>query len=283
MTLALAPAIPPAIELFMKRILQIGAAAALMTPQLWSAPVFAADHPSVHYPTNLPPSAQLHYSIKADRSGLTLQGEATVNWQLIQPEQGQNYKTYVINTETRAALFGKILQADSRGVIDTFGLAPDQYDEKPRNKPGTQTHFDRESKQLTFSESKETYQLTGGEQDRTSVVWQLVSMARAAPKKFVQKSEWAYFVAGRRDAEKWTFTVEEKVTLATPLGNLTTVHVVKAPPPDSKEQRLDIWLAPSLEWYPVRLKFSDADGDTIDQRLDQIKNNPQPPEQVSNP
>ena len=57
----------------------------------------------------------------------------------------------------------------------------------------------------------------------------------------------------------------------TALGSFETVHLVKAPPPDSKDQRLDIWLAPGLEWYPVRLKFSDADGDTIDQRLDQVQ------------
>jgi len=237
----------------------------LIATALCANSAFSADHPSNNYPTNLPPSAQLHYTIKADRSGLTLAGEASVNWQLT------DAKTYSVTTETRAAIFGKILEADSQGMIDTYGLAPDQYLEKPRNKPGTTTHFNRETKQITFSASDDTYPLKGGEQDRTSVVWQLVSMARAAPKKFVPKSEWNFFVAGRRDAEKWTFTVDENVTLATPLGNIATVHIIKSPPPDSKDQRIDIWLAPSLEWYPVRLLFSDADGDTIDQHLDQIK------------
>jgi hypothetical protein len=241
---------------------------ALLVTMLWAQAAFSADHPSTNYPTNLPPSAQLHYSIKADRSGLTLAGEANVIWQL------SDSKTYSISTETRAAIFGKILEANSHGTIDAFGLAPDLYEEKPRNKPATQTHFVRDSKQISFSENAETYPIKGGEQDRTSVVWQLVSMARAMPKKFVPKSEWNFFVAGRRDAEKWTFTVDENVTLSTPMGNLNTVHIVKAPPPDSKDQRLDIWLAPGLEWYPVRLKFSDADGDTIDQNLDQIKHNP---------
>lgn len=259
-------------QLRIKSILRCASCAALICPALALSSGLATDHPSTRLPTNPPPSAQLHYTIKADRSGLTLQGDATVNWQLAESNSTQ---TYSVNTETRAAIFGKILQADSRGVIDDFGLAPDQYDEKPRNKSGTQTHFDRQSKHITFSESKENYPLIGGEQDRTSVVWQLVSMARAAPNNFIPKSEWNFFVAGRRDAEKWTFTVEENVTLATPLGNLHTVHIVKAPPPDSKDQRLDIWLAPGLEWYPVRLKFSDADGDTIDQRLDLIKNNSQ--------
>jgi len=235
---------------------------------LWTQVAFSADHPSSNYPTNFPPPAQLHYSIKADRSGLTLVGEANVNWQLSGATANQ---TYSITTETRAAIFGKILEANSRGAIDTFGLAPDLYEEKPRNKPPTQTHFNRDSKLISFTDPGETYPIKGGEQDRTSIVWQLVSMARAAPKKFVPKSEWNFFVAGRRDAEKWTFTVDDNVTLNTPMGNVATVHIVKAPPPDSKDQRLDIWLAPSLEWYPVRLKFSDADGDTIDQNLDQIK------------
>ena len=239
---------------------------------LWAGPVAASEHPSNKYPTSVPPSALLHYTIRADRSGLTLSGEATVNWQL---GDDKTAPTYSVTTETRAAIFGKILEAGSHGLIDNYGLAPLQYDEKPRNKAGTQTRFDRETKQITFSSSNDNYPIHGGEQDRTSVVWQLVSVARASPKKFTPKSEWVFFVAGRRDAEKWTFTVEEKVTLATPMGNIVTVHLIKAPPPDSKDQRLDIWLAPEMEWYPVRLKFSDADGDTIDQNLDQIRNNAQ--------
>jgi len=244
---------------------------ALLIATLCMSGAHGADHPNNLYPTNLPPSAQLHYTIKADRNGLTLAGEASVNWTLSGDKANP---TYAITTETRAAIFGKILEAGSHGGIDSFGLAPLRYDEKPRNKPGTQTRFDREAKQITFSSSEEIYPIQGGEQDRTSIIWQLVSMARADPKKFTPKSEWVFFVAGRRDAEKWTFTVDENVTLATSMGNIPTVHFIKAPPPDSKDQRLDVWLAPGKEWYPIRLKFSDADGNTIDQHLDQIKNTP---------
>ncbi|PRC94024.1 DUF3108 domain-containing protein [Solimicrobium silvestre] len=239
--------------------------------QLLSTAVLAEEHPSINYPTNLAPSAQLHYHIKAKQSGFSLDGEADVNWQV----GGSNStQTYSIKTETRAAILGKILQADSTGLIDSFGLAPDQFEEKRLGKPATQTRFDRKTKTLNFSESSETYPLKGGEQDRTSAVWQLVSIARAAPAQFIPNSQWKLFVAGRRDAEKWTFTVDDNVTISTPFGNVATVHIIKAPPPDSKDQRLDIWLAPSMEWYPVRLKFSDANGDTIDQILDRVKNNP---------
>jgi len=236
---------------------------------VWAQSVWSADHPGNNYPINLPPSAQLHYSIKADRSGLTLVGEATVNWQT-----SDSGAAYSITSETRAAIFGKILEASSHGKVDSYGLAPDLYEEKSRNKAPAQARFNRDSKQITFAESADVYPISGGEQDRTSIIWQLVSIARATPKKFVQGSQWNFFVAGRHDADPYTFTVDDSVTLNTPLGNLPTIHVIKAPPPNSKDQRLDIWLAPSMEWYPVRVKFSDADGDTIDQTLDQVKKTP---------
>jgi hypothetical protein len=237
---------------------------------LVASSVFADDHPSVNYSTNPAPSAQLHYQIKANKFGISLAGEAEVNWQLSGDKNAQHY---VVTTETKSAMFGKILQADSRGSIDAFGLAPDQYDEKPANKTTMHAVFDRKTKTINFSESSNNYPIKGGEQDRTSAIWQLIAIARASPQQFTEGSSWNFFVAGRHDAEKWTFTVADNVTLSSPLGNIATIHIVKAPPPDSKGQRLDIWLAPGMEWYPVRLKFTDADGDTIDQVLDRVKNN----------
>jgi len=49
-----------------------------------------------------------------------------------------------------------------------------------------------------------------------------------------------------------------------------TMDLVKSPPAHSHEQTLDIWLAPSHEWYPVRLRFTDNDGEVIEQTLDKI-------------
>jgi hypothetical protein len=46
--------------------------------------------------------------------------------------------------------------------------------------------------------------------------------------------------------------------------------VLREPPPGSKDQSLDIWLAPSLEWYPVKLRFVDNDRDYVEQTLERI-------------
>jgi hypothetical protein len=40
--------------------------------------------------------------------------------------------------------------------------------------------------------------------------------------------------------------------------------VVRAPRPGSYEQKLDIWLAPQHWWYPVRLRFTETNGEYLD-------------------
>ncbi|MFZ6733147.1 DUF3108 domain-containing protein [Undibacterium sp. Ji42W] len=219
---------------------------------------------TIKYATKLPPPVELQYSIKAKQSGLPLSGSALVKWQIAD-------RKYNIITETHAMLVGKILDASSQGNIDDYGLAPDKFVEKRFRKPATTTSFERDSKTLRFSASTETYVLKGGEQDRTSASWQLIAIARAAGEAFKAGSEWKMLVAGRRDADPWTFKVLGSENIKTPMGDMVAIHVSKAPPADSKDQQLDLWLAPSLEWYPVRLKFSDADGDFVDQVLESVK------------
>ena len=212
---------------------------------------------------SLPPSADLHYRIRAQQSGLTIDGTGEVQWQ-----SGDG--KFSVTSESRASLFGKVLEAKSVGDVDQFGLAPTSFNNKRFRKDATTTTFDRQSKTIRFSASAATYPIKGGEQDRNSVMWQLISVARAAEGKFKNGSEWRFFVAGQRDAEPWIFKVDKTEKIRTALGDLSTVHVVRAPPPDAKGQQLDIWLAPSMEWYPARVRFTDPDGEYIEQTLESI-------------
>lgn len=228
------------------------------------APQPLPEHPVKRYATDPAPSADLFYSIRSRQSGFSLSGTAKVEW------RGQG-RQYSISTQTEAALLGRIQEARSSGAIDDFGLAPLESTEKRFRKPLVATRFDRQEKAIRFTESELSYPLRGGEQDRTSVIWQLVAVARGAPSKFKAGSDWQFFVAGRRDAQTWAFKVLGQEIIDTPLGALQAVHVLKAPPPDSQEQQLDIWLAPARDWYPVRLRFADADHDFIEQTLQRIE------------
>ena len=222
-----------------------------------------ADTPFVKYKYNLPPSAELSYLIQSKQSGISLGGNAVVRW-------AAREKKFSVQTEAHAMLFGKILDSKSEGIIDDYGLAPVSCTEKRLRRDRTTTTFERSTGTIRFSASELTYPINGGEQDRNSAIWQLVSIARAASAKFKPGSEWTFFVAGQRDAEPWTFKVLRKEKISTPLGELNTLHVFKEPPPDAHGQHVDIWLAPQHEWYPARMRYTDADGDFIEQTLQKI-------------
>ncbi|MGB7480199.1 MAG: DUF3108 domain-containing protein [Burkholderiaceae bacterium] len=241
--------------------LGLGLAALLLSGA--AAAAGSVDHPAIKRKFSLPPAADLSYAISARQGGLQIAGSGLVRWR-------NDGKSYSVTSETRAMLVGKILEAKSEGVVDAYGLAPLRFTEQRFRKEATATTFDRRAGTITFAQSDASYPLLGGEQDRTSIAWQLVAIARAAPKKFRPGSEWEFFVAGQRDAERWSFKVIGEETIATAAGQLHAVHLLRAPPPDAKSQKLDIWLAPAREWYPVKLRFTDADGEYIEQTLEKI-------------
>lgn len=237
------------------------AAGALLT--MAAALAQALEHPVIKRPVDVPPSADLAYKIAARQKGITLGGEALISW------RATDGKYSVANT-SRAQILGKILENRSDGLIDEYGLAPVRFYEKRFRKEATAANFDRSARRISFENDKMTYQLLGGEQDRGSAQWQLAAVARAAPEKFTPGSEWKFFVVGRRDAEVWIFRVARRETIRTGMGNMQTIHLTKAPPADSKGQHLDVWLAPGLEWYPVKLRFSDEEGEYVEQTIQSI-------------
>lgn len=212
----------------------------------------------------LPPPADLAYELNAQQRGFGLKGEALIAW------RGGDGK-YNVNVEARVPLIGKLTEYRSRGALDSFGLAPDEFYEKRYRKDPTTTVFDRDSHTITFTDAKEPYVLKGGEQDRASVTWQLASLARAAGEaKFKPGSEWNFIVAGRRDAEPWTFKVMKREKIKTGMGELDTLLVTRQPRGEGKTEGVDIWLAPGHEWYPVKLRFRDDDRETIEQTVTKI-------------
>lgn len=239
---------------------QFAAAAVLM---LAAAGVLAQEHLVIKRPVDLPPSADLVYKIEARKKGISLGGDSLLSWRV-------GNGTFSVSNVARASFLGKILDNRSEGVIDAFGLAPTQFNEKRFRKEPTLATFDRAARKISFNTGDEHYPLLGGEQDRSSVQWQLAAVARAAPEKFVPGSEWKFFVAGRRDAEVWTFKVVGREVLRTAMGNLQAVHFIKAPQADANAQHIDLWLAPGNEWYPVKLRFSEADGEFVQQTIEKI-------------
>ncbi|WP_241522993.1 DUF3108 domain-containing protein [Herminiimonas fonticola] len=218
------------------------------------------DSQAINYNIDLPPSADLKYDVqKISQESAPMYGSGTISWHT-------DGSKYTVNGEF-GVLFITALRFQSSGTIEDIGIAPELYSEKRFRKAETNTHFHRERNTISFSSSTLSYPRTGGEQDRASIVWQLAGIGRGDSGKFIAGSSIDLFVAGTRNAETWQILIigQEDITID---GISTRAwHVARAPRVGSHEQKLDIWLAPDQNWYPVRLRYTETNGDYLDMTL----------------
>lgn len=201
------------------------------------------------YQTSAPPSVLLEYDVTGTKDQQPAYGRGSIAW----TNEGQRYKV-----EGKAkALFFTLLNFTSVGELDAWGVSPELYTEQKGFKSATNTHFNRERNVVSFSASTTSYPRRGGEQDRASLIWQLAAIGRGDPGQLQPGAVIDLFVAGVRDGEIWRVQVLGQESLTLPIGTVQTWHVVRQPKPGSYDDRVDIWLAPQHEWYPVRVRYTD--------------------------
>ena len=210
-----------------------------------------------------PPSSQLQYKLRADIKGLSVEGSGQIDWQA-------DAKQYRLVYDTSTQMTGALMSEKSEGAIDRTGLVPANFVLKRLRKEPVAVVFDRRNGQIQFAGDIPPQKIQGGEQDRLSVLWQLLSMVRARPGSFTPGSNWKFFVAGHRGAESWTFQVKDKQRLRTNLGEVDTLHIAHLPTDAASGRQVDIWLAPAHDWFPVRLRFTESGGDAIEQTIEKI-------------
>lgn len=219
-----------------------------------------SDSKAISYTIDLPPSVDLKYDVqKISKESAPMYGSGTISWHT-------DGSKYTVNGDF-GVLFITALRFQSSGTIEDIGIVPELYSEKRFRKAETNTHFHRERNTISFSSSSLSYPRTGGEQDRASIVWQLAGIGRGDSGKFVAGSSIDLFVAGTRNAETWQILIigQEDITID---GVSTRAwHIARAPRSGSYEQKLDIWLAPDQNWYPVRLRYTETNGDYLDMTL----------------
>ena len=216
-----------------------------------------------HYSVNPPPSAELKYNAHSQHKGQNIYGSGRIKWQT-------NGSTFSIKGEF-SILFLSLLNFSSEGVIDPkTGVSPTIYAEKRMRRPETNTHFHPERKTISFSASTLSYERPGGEQDRASIVWQLVGIGRLSGEKFAPGNVLNIAVAGIRDADVWNIRIIGIEEVETGLGKVSAWHLVRSARKNSYEQSLDVWLAPKHEWYPVKVRYTNTNGDFLDLSLSEI-------------
>jgi uncharacterized protein DUF3108 len=179
-------------------------------------------------------------------------------------------KTYSIVSESKGrgilASIGVLNKRISRGRITSQGLRPDEYrDERPFGWVAS-ARFDWEARTLTQERKgkSETLRMPDAAQDPLSLAY---TFAFVPPKG----KEYDVVRADGRGLTPFRFTVVGNEKLATPAGEMQTLHIAKVRDgPDDKST--DIWFATERDFLPVRVLVVDKDGARADQVVTRIEN-----------
>lgn len=159
----------------------------------------------------------------------------------------------------------------SAGTIGDAGIKPSTATETRRGRSTTTTQFNYDNQTISFSADPAVIPLLPGVQDKITILMQLASIGNADPSQFQPGKEITIQVAEEKEANLHQFVVVDQETIESKLGNLTAWHIVRPPRPGVYSSRIDIWLAPALNWLPVQIRNTETNGAVTTQTIRQIK------------
>ena len=208
-------------------------------------------------PLNVPASVRLKFDVTGQQGPVPLQG---VFGELVWSQDGRAYDANL----TLRFLFKTLRTQHSSGVIGSTGIEPARFSDT--RKTEVASHFVRDRGEVVFSNNAPSVALLPGAQDRLSVMLQLGALLAGDPARYPLDGAIAVQTVGPRDADIWLFKVGPEETLALPMGEIVGRRLTRnarAPFDDTVE----LWLAPSLGYLPVRIKLTQPNGDFADMQL----------------
>lgn len=238
------------------------ASAAVAAAPVQSAPATAAVSGPGRYRASVPPAADLHFDVVRSDARGDWSGRALLRWQ----RSGAAYQLRHTGELTLPEP-GELFDMASEGSAGADGIVPRTMTEKRRGRARTATHFSAREN-VTFSATEHAVAMAPGAQDKASVPMQLAAIARAGAAQLAQGVE--MMVGEDKDASVYRFVVLGQEQIASGMGTLATWHLARLSLPGSYNARLDIWLAPGYEWYPVQLRSTEANGTVTTQTVREI-------------
>ena len=235
------------------------AASAASAPAKDTAPV--ASRPAASSAVRLPDSARLRYDVTATMKGLDYHAGADLLWQ-------HDANSYRLQFEFK--LLSVMLRSQtSTGAIGAQGLQPLKFIDRVRSNERI-ARFDQQKHLVSFSNADTPdAALEAGAQDRLSIIFQLAARVAGDPSKYVPGTRLEVQTIGHNDAQSWHFVVAPLQSLRYQGEPVATVKLARELR-DAKDQKVEVWFAPSLGYLPVQLKITQQDGDTIEQHLKAI-------------
>ncbi|MCG8989373.1 DUF3108 domain-containing protein [Delftia acidovorans] len=207
-------------------------------------------------PVQLPDPARLSFAVTGQAKRFNYSASAELVWR---HANGQ----YQASQEVSLFLLGSRSQT-SEGRITDRGLEPSRFNDKARKEQSAQLAFDQNL--AHFSTGAPDAAIAPGAQDRLSVFLQLSALLAAAPQRYPAGTQISFITVSARRADRWTFRVGETETLDLPSGSTQALRLDKIAAAGD-DQQASLWLAPSMQYLPVRIRLAQDNGDFADLQL----------------
>ncbi len=204
----------------------------------------------------LPKAVRLNYDIMGQSRGLSYRASGVLDWQ-------HDDKRYDARMVASVFLLGS-RSLSSQGEVTADGLAPTRFADKSRSEQAA--HFQPDKGKITFSANTPDAPWQRGAQDRLSVFFQLAGMLAGQPERLPPGTHIPVYTAGARSADIWTFVVDGSDQLKLPAGDIAAIKLTRQSRADY-DQTVELWFAPALSYWPVRIKVTQRNGDFVDQQL----------------
>lgn len=182
---------------------------------------------------------------------------------------------YRIVSESAAVGVFALLQrrpvvVSSTGRVTADGLQPDRFDgargAQDARRVNAEFDWGNASLSLAYDGKSERVELPPGTQDRLSIMYQFMFF------DYGGRRELAFAMTNGRKLDRYRYTVTHDVEIDTPLGRMSTLHLVKQRDPGDSET--EIWLAPQYRYLPVRMVIVESDGVRYEQLMTSIDAQP---------
>ena len=214
-------------------------------------------------PLAWPPSTRLTYTMTGLVRGGNLYGDAVVEWR----RDGAHYQVqsdvHVTNLFTKRRI-------SSDGQITAQGLSPRHFDElldlpllPPRH-----NHIEFTDDEVVLPNGNRMIKFPQT-QDEASQFVQFVWLFTVHPELARPGTLIDFPLALTRSVHRWHYRVAAVEPLQLPFGTLDTVHLVPASsdPPRPGEYLFEFWMAPTLQYLPVRVLIRNDEQNLADLTL----------------
>ena len=207
-----------------------------------------------------PARITLHYDVKM--AGITL-AEAVETLE----HDGASYR---IASEAKgrgivAVLYRGAIRRAVRGAVTAQGLRPAEFEDQRGERPLSRAVFDWERRTVTRTHDGRTEvdALPADASDRLSFFYQFAFVPLPA-------TDLRVTAVDGKGASRFHFLPGIREKLATPLGELDTVRLVKEKEGPG-DKGTEVWLAPAFHNLPVRVLVTESNGDRADQIVSRIE------------